>query len=251
MSELPRATGVILGNTVDDISGTTWLLGHDLKSPVAIVISTLEMVIALHEDDESLKQTIQLLKGALVAARREYNMLGDLLDLARLELNQYELDRTPTDIDALIRESVEEEAFSITSKRLQYTIETKNKTQLLADVDVELFRRVFSTLIDNVLKFTVREDALKISIQRVSEFVEVIFEDNGRPILPGLEQEIMERAPHWEKRQEGSRTSVGMGLPFTYAVLKAHGGDFSATSDVRSGKTKMTLKIPASPNNRK
>ena len=67
MTDITPATGNLLGNGVKDITGTTWLLGHDLKSPTAIIISTLEMVIALHEDDEDMAHTVHLLKGALVA----------------------------------------------------------------------------------------------------------------------------------------------------------------------------------------
>jgi two-component system sensor histidine kinase KdpD len=250
MTELPRATGLILGNTVEDIIGTTWLLGHDLKSPIATIISTLEMVISLHEDDQELAQTIHLLHGALAAAKREYNMLGDVLDLARFELNQYELDQSPADIGVLLRESIEEESYSLKAKNIQYTVEIKDATRLIADIDIELFRRVFSTLIDNIIKFTVREDSLTVTVERQKDMIIIVFEDSGRPFLPGFEEHIMERAPQWEKRQGGSRTSIGMGLPFTYAVLKAHGGQFTVTSDPNLAKTRMTLTIPASALNR-
>lgn len=234
---------------MEDITGTTWLLGHDLKSPLAIIISTLEMVIALHEDNEDLQQTVHLLQGALVAARREYNMLGDMLDLARFELNQYELDTSPTDVGALIRECIEQETYALRAKDIRYSLDLRDTDLLLADLDIELFRRVFSALIDNILKFTVREDILKVSVHRQKDRIILEFEDSGRPFLPGIEQEVMERAPHWDKRQAGSRTSIGMGLPFTYAVLKAHGGQFTVASNTKSGKTHMTLTIPASPLN--
>lgn len=250
MTKSARATGPLLGNTNEDITGTTWLLGHDLKSPIAIIISTLEMVITLHEDDEALQQTIHLLQGALVAARREYNMLGDMLDLARFELNQYELDTAPTDIGSLIRECIEQESYSLKVKDIRYSVDIKDAKSLLADIDIELFRRVLSALIDNVLKFTIRGDSLRVTASKHKDKIVVQLEDNGRPFLPGLEQEVMKRAPHWDKRQAGSRTSIGMGLPFAYAVLKAHGGEFTATSDANSGKTFMTLTLPAIPLNR-
>jgi K+-sensing histidine kinase KdpD len=111
MTDITTATGNLLGNGAKDITGTTWLLGHDLKSPTAIIISTLEMVIALHEDDEDMAHTVRLLKGALVAARREYNMVCDLLDLARFELGQYQLQREPADLGALLLQSLEDDAY--------------------------------------------------------------------------------------------------------------------------------------------
>src|SRR6266516_3575708 len=126
MTDITPATGNLLGSDVKDITGTTWLLGHDLKSPTAIIISTLEMVITLHEDDEDMAHTVHLLKGALVAARREYNMVCDMLDLARFELGQYQLNRETTEIGALLLQSLEEDAYSIEIKRIRVETDIQN-----------------------------------------------------------------------------------------------------------------------------
>jgi two-component system, sensor histidine kinase LadS len=244
MTDLPEATGFILGTSVDDITGTVWLLGHDLKSPVAIVISTLEMLISLHEGDAEMATTVQLMRGALSAANREYNMIGDVLDLARLELGQYELERQIVDIIPLINECLEDEKSHIETKKIKSQVNLPQEA-ILVSIDVELFRRAFDALVDNVLKFTIRDDRFEITARRKDGgSVEIIFADTGRAIFADFERHIMERAPQWEKRQAGSRTSVGMGLPFVNAVMKAHGGQFSGKSDEQSKTTTFTLTIP-------
>ena len=244
MTDITPATGNLLGTGVKDITGTTWLLGHDLKSPTAIIISTLEMVIALHEDDEDMAHTVRLLKGALVAARREYNMVCDLLDLARFELGQYQLDRETTDVGLLLLQSIEDDAYSIEIKKIRIESDIPTDEALIADVDTELIGRVFSALIDNTIKFTVRDDLLKISAKRIGKTIEIVFTDTGRPIFPEFEQSLIERAPQWENRQAGSRSSVGMGIPFANAVIKAHGGTFTAKSDSATGFTQFRLTLP-------
>ncbi len=244
MTDITTATGNLLGNGEKDITGTTWLLGHDLKSPTAIIISTLEMVIALHEDDEDMAHTVRLLKGALVAARREYNMVCDLLDLARFELGQYQLQREPADLGALLLQSLEDDAYSIEIKKIQIETDIPKDQVLITDVDIELIGRVFSALIDNSIKFTVRDDLLKISAKRIGDMIEIIFMDTGRPIFAEFEQSLIERAPQWENRQAGSRSSVGMGIPFSNAVVKAHGGKFIAHSDTATGFTQFKLTLP-------
>ncbi|MEP6984226.1 MAG: HAMP domain-containing sensor histidine kinase [Chloroflexota bacterium] len=244
MTDLTPATGNLLGNGVKDITGTTWLLGHDLKSPTAIIISTLEMVIALHEDDDDMAHTVRLLKGALVAARREYNMVCDLLDLARFELGQYQLDRETADVGALLQQALEEDAYSIEIKKIRVETDIASDEGLITDVDIELLGRVFSTLIDNTIKFTVRDDLLKITAKRIGKMIELLFIDTGRPIFPEFEQSLIERAPQWENRQAGSRSSVGMGIPFANAVIKAHGGIFSAKSDTATGFTTFRITLP-------
>lgn len=246
MSDLLSATGDLLGSDVKDITGTTWLLGHDLKSPTAIIISTLEMVIALHEDDEELAHTVRLLKGALVAARREYNMVCDVLDLARFELEQYQINQEPADLKALIAKSLDDDAYSIEIKKMRIETDFQSGNgELIANIDSDLMSRVFSTLIDNAVKFTVRDDLLRIVAKHTEQNIEITFMDTGRPIFPEFEQSIIERAPQWENRQAGSRSSVGMGIPFTNAVIKAHGGTFSAKSDTATGFTYFRITLPA------
>jgi two-component system, OmpR family, sensor histidine kinase ResE len=230
---------------MEDITGTVWLLGHDLRSPVAIVISSLEMLISMYEGDDNMAVAVQLLRGSLAAANREYNMIGDVLDLARLELGHYELEKQEIDVVAMLRECLEDETYNLTTKKI--TAHTKLPDEpIFLTVDPELFRRVFSALMDNVLKFTVKDDRLEITIRRKgADLVEIIFMDSGRAIFADFEQQIMERAPQWEKRQAGSRTSVGMGLPFVNAVVKAHEGQFSAKSDTASKLTTFTITMPA------
>ncbi len=244
MTQTTSATQHLLGDGEKDITGTTWLLGHDLKSPTAIIISTLEMVIALHEDDEDMAHTVRLLRGALVAARREYNMVCDLLDLARFELKQYQLNRETCDLGALLLQNIKDEAYSIEVKKLKLEIDIPNDQDFITSVDTELMERVFSGLIDNTVKFTVRDDSLTIKARRNDKAIEITFTDTGRPIFPEFEQSLIERAPQWENRQAGSRSSVGMGIPFINAVIHAHGGSFSAKSDTSTGLTQFKITLP-------
>jgi signal transduction histidine kinase len=246
MSDLPPVTGSLLGKTAVDINGATWLLGHDLKSPIAIIISTLEVLISHYEDDQDMAHMVHMLRGALAAANRQYNMVSDMLDLARLEQKQYELERQPVNLAELLRESLDAERYNLTTKQLKWELHLPENETLMLDADPELLRRVVSALVDNSIKFTVREDRLQVRARREGEMVQVVFSDNGRRIFPEFEKDILERAPQWDGRQAGSRTSVGMGLPFVNAVALAHGGTFTARSDEASGMTTFTLTLPAS-----
>ncbi len=244
MSNLPPATGLLLGNTVDDIVGTAWLLGHDLKSPVSLIISAMEVLISLYEDDEAMADTLPMIRGALAAANREHNMISDMLDLARLETNTYELERQLTNISDVIREMLELEDYAITMKQINLVVDLPD-VPLMANIDQELMRRVFSTLVDNTIKFTVRDDTLTIKAKRIDDNIEITFTDNGRAIFSEFEEHLTERAPQWEKRLAGSRTSVGLGLPFAYHVALAHQGSFKGASDQATSQTTFTLTLPA------
>jgi hypothetical protein len=238
------ANGPLLGQTPDEVLASTALLAHDLKSPISIVISSLEVLSTLASEEKGADDmSVRLLKGALQAAYRQLYLVSDLLDLSNLELDNYELRRDDVDIAYLLREALDAEDYALAIKGLQISVELP-PDPLIVNIDPELMARVFSTLIDNVLKFTVRNDRLIVSAHREADYVVVAFVDTGRPIQPGLERELLRRAPQWERRQAGTRTSVAMGLPFAYAVARAHDGDFSVASDTTTGETTFRLLLP-------
>lgn len=234
------APDFLLGPNGDHTMDATRLLGHDLKSPVAIVIGALEISISMHEGDPAMEPTVRLLRGALMAAKRELAMISDMLDLARLRHGHYELQPVHIDLGDLVREALMEEDEALHIKQLR--VELALDEPLMAVVDEYLFRRTVSTLIDNVIKFTVAGDLLRIEGQNLDGGVEIVFIDNGRPILPGYERRLLDEVSQWESREEGSRTSVGLGIPFVAAVVRAHGGVMTAQSDDATGLTRLVMR---------
>lgn len=243
--ETRSAVDGLFGNHHNDIVGGTALLSHDLKSPISVIISSLEVLITSYENDPAMESTMRLLRGALNAAYRQLYMISDLLDLARLEISEYDLRLEDVDLVQIVCDGLDTEAYALSTKKLQLSVELPEEP-LMAKVDVSLMGRVISALVDNVIKFTVRDDQLKVSAWREGDKIVIMFTDNGRPIRPGFEQEILLRASQWEGRQSGTRTSVGMGLPFVYAVAKALGGEFAAKTDPDTGLTSFSLTLPTS-----
>jgi two-component system sensor histidine kinase KdpD len=237
---------MILRGAAEDVIGVTAILGHDLKSPISIIISTLEVLISINADDDETSSNMRLLRGALAAAHRQMNMVNDLLDLARLEAGVYELERHSADMAQLISECMDAESLLLAAKRIRVEINLPApNTGPVASVDRALMYRICSALVDNVLKFTVHDDYLRVSVKAEDGYAVVTFTDNGRLIHAGYEQMILEQAPNWDKRQAGTRTSVAMGLPFAYAAVLAQGGTMTAASNPQLGETTFTLSFPA------
>lgn len=240
---LRHGEDVLLGSRLDDVLDTTAMLVHDLKSPIGIVISTLEVLISMQ--DSGSDGVMRLLRGALSAAYRQMHLVLDMLDLIRLDVHAYELDCHPCNLPELVKDFLASEGNAIiAAKKLQHEVLVA-ETPLVACVDATLIWRMLNALIDNVVKFTVQGDLLRISIHPEDDRVALTFTDNGRSIFPGYERRIVERAPRWKDREAGTRTSVAMGLPFVYAAARAQGGEMTASSDPKTGMTTFKLTFPA------
>lgn len=237
------AINAVLNTMTEDVLGTTSILSHDLKSPISIIISTLEVLVAVYDSDHD--SNMRLLRGALSAAYRQISLVTDLLDLMRLELGAYELERHPCNVAELVRDFMDAEVKKLTVNK-DFRLEVNLPDQaLVADVDANLIWRMLYALVDNINKFTVHNDLLRVEGRNEGQFVTLTFVDSGRPIAPGFERRIVERPPQWKDREAGTRTSVAMGLPFVYAAARAQGGSLSARSDPQTDLTTFTLTLPA------
>lgn len=236
-------TNTVLATDTDDVLGTTAILSHDLKSPISIIISTLEVLVTIHGDDE--EGNLRLLRGALSAAYRQMNLIADMLDLMRLEMGAYELECHPCNLTELVKDYMDVDAQKLTAnKSLRYEINLAN-TPLVANLDANLTWRMLNALVDNINKFTVENDLVRIETNVSGENAILSFTDSGRPIVAGFERRIVERAPQWKDREAGTRTSVAMGLPFVFAAAKAQGGSLSAHTDPQTHLTTFMLTFPA------
>ena len=242
----PLAEGALMGQTCGDVLGSAALLAHDLKSPISVIISSLEVLLSFADEDETAEPTQRLMRGALNAAYRQLNLVSTLVDLPRLELDNYELQLARIDLTQAVRDGLEKEGYMLEIKGLQTTLDLPESPQIV-HADLELLERVITSLIDNVMKFTVRDDQMRVSVTREGKWVALRFTDTGRPIQPGFERDIMTRAPQWERRQAGARTSVALGLPFIHAVAQAHGGSFTVSSGLenKTPLTTFTFCLPA------
>ncbi|MGQ9888951.1 MAG: sensor histidine kinase [Aggregatilineales bacterium] len=238
--------GPLFGRTQMEASGTADLLAHDLKSPISLIISSLEVLMSIYDcDGAAAEDVMRLLQGSLYAAYRQMYMVSDLIDLTRLELGSFPLDLEPLDASALVSRCVEAERRVLEAKGLVVAVELPDEP-LPVRADRELLQRAVRAILDNTLKFTVRGDTLAVAALRIGDSVNLRFADSGRPIQRGFEQDIMRRAPHWDGRQSGTRTSVAMGLPFACAVAQAHGGSLKAASDLSTGLTTFDFILPLS-----
>jgi hypothetical protein len=236
--------GPLFGRTAAEAQGTAGLLAHDLKSPISLIISSLEVLTAVYDGTIS-DDVARLLHGSLHAAYRQMYMVSDLIDLTRLELDSYPLELETFEAAALLAECLETERATLEAKGLEFTVELPG-APLPVCADRHLIRRAVYAILDNAVRFTVRGDRLTVAALPGADSVTLRFADSGRPIQRGFEHEIVRRAPQWDGRQGGTRTSIAMGLPFTYAVAAAHGGSFAAATDSASGLTTFDFTLPLS-----
>ncbi|MBN1452273.1 MAG: GAF domain-containing protein [Anaerolineales bacterium] len=208
---------------------------HDLRAPLANVISSLDLLSGLinDEDDEDVQS---ILKVAFHSTTRIERMINTLLDINRLESGQEIVTRRAIDISGLVVDAVNEVEQVAESRNQKIHIQLP-ETEKLAPVwiDGEMILRVLINLLENAAKFSPPEGQITINAQAENAWVKVFVKDHG-PAIPVSEQErIFNKFIRLHGKDK--RSGLGIGLAFCRLAVEGHGGRIWVESESDKGNT--------------
>ncbi len=206
-------------------------VSHDLRSPLTGITTAIgalrnETLTFSDEDRRVLLDTIA------VDADRLARLVGDLLDLSRLEAGGAEPDAEVWALDDLVRAAVRDLQGA---DRVEIVGESP-----LVDVDAVQIQRVLANLVENALKFSPQTAHVYVRITATRQEAIVRIVDHG----PGLDAAQLERIFEPFYRADSSqRTGAGLGLAIARGFAAANGGRVWAESRPAQGAT-FALALP-------
>lgn len=216
------------------------MIYHDLRSPLANVVSSLDVLNTMVEfEDES--PAIQLLYDIAVrSTKRIQRLIDSLLDINRLEAGQTAGDMKLTSLQILIRESLDTLTPIIESKKLVFTLNTPDDIPLVM-INEDMIRRVIINLVENAIKYTPTEGAVHVGIEHCRDVIRVWVQDTGPGIPKEKQQEIFEKYArlHGKVGPQG----YGLGLAYCRLAIEAHGGEIWV-ADAPEGGSQFNFKLP-------
>ena len=218
---------------------------HDLRSPLANIVSSLEVLGAMLPPDEN--DTVHsLLTIATRSTDRIQRLTNSLLDINRLEAGQSIGNRQPLNIAELIREVADTVLPNVDNKDLKLTWEVPSDLpEVFADED--MLRRVLINLLENAIKYTPARGKIHVSARHDGDFVETCVSDTGPGIPPADQERIFQKFTRLVSK-DGPR-GLGLGLAYCRLAVLGHGGEIWVESQPGKGakfKFTMPVAIPAS-----
>jgi light-regulated signal transduction histidine kinase (bacteriophytochrome) len=204
------------------------VVSHDLRSPLTVIVmqcGMMQRVIAADVSPSSkrLNSAIDTLQRATA---RMTNLLEDLLDTSKIEAGRYLISPQPLEISQLF-----EDAWSLLTplalnKFIDLTFAGEPRLKIMADP--ERMFQVLSNLVGNAIKFTPKEGRISVTATVEGDFVAVSVVDSGSGIAQDQLPHVFER--YWRIR-EGNPSGTGLGLYISQGIVKAHGGELTASSE--------------------
>ena len=217
-------------------------ISHELRTPLTSIIAFTEIMLDQAEEEGN-KQQAENLKDMQECGEKLVSMINDLLDMAKIEAGQMQVNLISTDLSDVAL-SVEKTLTPLAKyKRVKLVNDIGYEIPLVI-ADPDRLRQILLNLVGNGIKFTPQGGTVKITAELHGDDVIVIVEDSG----VGISEENLKMIFNKFKQVSSSSTSnnhgTGLGLALAQNLVHLHRGEIWAESEINKGSTfKFTVPI--------
>ena len=215
---------------------------HELKTPVAVLKSTLQSLLQRPRSSEEYRAGLQ---ASLQDLDRLEQLLQWMLRLARAEQWAHDPQRRALeviDINSTCEEAVERIRSLAQSRNTAIHLATNGPVPLRADPeDLQL---VWTNLLENAVRYSPEGGAVEVTVTRNDGRAWVVFQDHGAGISASDLPHIFDRFYRGDPSRTRATGGFGLGLAIAKALVEVYGGSISAESAPGKG-TRMTVELPA------
>ena len=219
----------------------TSMLVHDLRSPITVVSAYADLLGQGGAGPVSDRQR-QLLDKIQESCGRMVRLIGEILDLSKLEAGKLHLEMQRFDLAGLASEVVERFGPSAAHKGIDLTIRhVPEPHEVYADAG--RLDQVLMNLLGNALKFTRRGGRIGVEVAARGEEIELSVTDSGPGIAPSELPLLFERFSQTSAARATATPGSGLGLLICRHLVEAHGGRIWAESEVGRG-SRFVVRLP-------
>jgi two-component system, OmpR family, phosphate regulon sensor histidine kinase PhoR len=209
-------------------------VSHELRTPVASVRSAAETLrMAMDHDPAAATQFIDIIERN---GRRLGELINDLLDLSRIEANEYRLKVEPTPLRQLSEKTVAAFAERASERAMRLTVDIPDDLPP-AVVDANAFDRIVTNLVDNALKYCPDGASISLSARELGTKIQVRVSDSGAGIDAKHLPRLFERFYRVDNGRSRDMGGTGLGLSIVKHLVEAMGGEVSVESLPGKGAT--------------
>ena len=210
-------------------------------TPLNAILGWSEM-LAKHGLNEGLRDRAVLSIGH--SARRQAQLIEDLLDVARITSGKLRLERTFVDVHETVRDAIEVVLPTAQAKRLQVEIDLERSCGEVFGDGARL-QQVAVNLLSNAVKFTKDGGTVRVSLRGAGDWVELMVSDTGKGIAPEFLPWVFEAFRQGDASTTRAHGGLGLGLSIVKTLVDAHNGRVSARSDGAGRGATFTVLLPA------
>lgn len=219
----------------DDFLAT---LSHELRTPMTAILGWLQMLRLDDIDETTFSEGLDTIESN---AKHQAHLIEDMLDVSRIIMGKFRVERQITRLPAVILSAVETVRHLADAKGVSLTTSVDEQTApMLADAN--RLKQVIWNLLSNSIKFTESGGSVEVELRTIGESVRITIRDNGA----GIEKDFL---PHVFERLYQADTGkvqggLGLGLAIVRHIVQLHGGTIEADSDGPGKGSTFSVYLP-------
>jgi two-component system phosphate regulon sensor histidine kinase PhoR len=208
-------------------------VSHELRTPLTAIRGHVAAVReGVMEDEDAQRRSLEVIAEEALRLER---LVGDVLDLAKLDARRFALLREEVDMRALCERAYATFAEEAKARGIEYDLELDEGAVLITDGDRVL--QIVTNLLSNALHWTPEGGRVDLGLGAQNGEVRVAVSDTGPGIAPEMEERIFR--PFWS----GDDGGTGLGLAIARELALALGGRLELHSELGSG-SRFVLVLP-------
>jgi CheY-like chemotaxis protein/two-component sensor histidine kinase len=214
------------------------MLGHELRNPLAPILTALQLMQLRGGDKTERERTIIERQ-----VKHLVRLVDDLLDVSRVTRGKVELKRERVELAEVVAKAIELASPLIEQREHTLTVEVP-RSGLPLDADPTRLAQVFSNLLTNAAKYT--EPRGRISVVGTREGAEVVVKvrDNGTGIAPETLPKVFDLFVQERQALDRSQGGLGLGLAIVRSMVTLHGGKVEVSSAGQGLGSEFTVRLP-------
>jgi signal transduction histidine kinase len=212
---------------------------HELKTPVT-AIQTLSEALAVTLRDEDPARAVGLVKRLNDESERLARLVGELLDLRRLEVSG-PLERVPVDLAELVRLVAAEQLPRAEARGIAIDVDVPDRARV-AGVRPDL-EAIVKNLVSNAVKYNRDDGSVRVSLRTVGGSQVLTVTDTGIGMRQQDLPRVFERFYRVDAARSRATGGTGLGLSIVRHAVERHGGNVQVESELGKGTT-FTVTLP-------
>lgn len=208
-------------------------ISHEFRTPLSLIITPLEKILGKGVEANIQQQLVLVQRNA----RRLLNLVNQLLDFRKMEVQEIKLHTSEGDIVSFIKELTT--SFSDLSEKKQIHLDFHSSVkELHMSYDPDKIEKIIFNLLSNAFKFTPEQGNISVDIQlQHGNTLAIMVKDNGIGIPVDQQDRIFERFFQHDIPGSLVNQGSGIGLSITREFVKLHGGTITVDSAPGMGST--------------
>ena len=213
-------------------------ISHEIRTPLTLILGPIHDIMELRNVPKNIAGKLQLVEKN---GKRMLRLVNQLLDFRKVQKNKMDLRVHKIEINSFLTSIIENFDLIADHKKINIVFEPlSGEKEVWADPNK--FDSVIFNILSNALKFSPKGGIVKISIKTTDQkFLDILIVDQGSGIPKNRLNLIFQRfSPLSEENEEFG--SSGIGLAYSYQIMKLHHGDILVKSETGKG-SEFTVRL--------